>query len=63
MKAVLIGLTIATLLLNNGIKDEGERNWDKDNETSVEARWERILEADREFQNNSNKPFRVPRKL
>ena len=63
MKAVLIGLTIATLLLNNDIKDEGERNWDKDNETSVEARWERILEADREFQNNSNKPFRVPRKL
>lgn len=63
MKAVLIGLTIATLLLNGGVKDNGESEWSKGDETSATARWERILEADREFQNNSNKPIRVPRKL
>lgn len=63
MKAVLIGLTIATLLINGGVKDNGESEWSKGDETSATARWERILEADREFQNNSNKPIRVPRKL
>lgn len=63
MKAVLIGLTIATLLLNGGVKDNGESEWSKGDETSATARWERILEADRDFQNNSGKPFRVPRKL
>lgn len=63
MKAVLIGLTIATLLLNGGVKDNGESEWSKGDETSATARWERILEADRDFQNNSNKPIKVPRKL
>lgn len=63
MKAVLIGLTIATILLNGGVKDNGNSDWSKGDETSATARWERILEADRDFQNNSGKPFRVPRKL